>query len=81
MPDRTEKTQLVAIPTGSTLQFREVGLMVTIGETAATTSGPLHRFLDSHPLRPARPQETAAPKALPPSSHKVSSSADAGGPR
>jgi hypothetical protein len=49
MPDGPEKAELLAIPTGLTLQMRDVDLLVTAGQTAITTSAPLRQFLDSYP--------------------------------
>jgi hypothetical protein len=49
MPDGPEKAELLAIPTGLTLQPHDVDLLVAAGQTAITTSGPLHHFLDSYP--------------------------------
>jgi NTE family protein len=49
MPDGPEKAELLAIPTGLTLQTRDVDLLVTAGQTAITTSAPLRQFLDSYP--------------------------------
>jgi NTE family protein len=58
MPDAPEKAALLAIPTGLTLQPRDVDLLVTAGQTAVTTSEPLRRFLDSYPP----PPPSAAPR-------------------
>ncbi len=52
MPDSPEKDQLLAIPTGLSLQQHDIDLLVTAGETAVTTSEPLHQFLDNYPPRP-----------------------------
>jgi NTE family protein len=52
MPDSSEKDQLLAIPTGLSLQQHDVDLLVAAGETAVTTSEPLRQFLDNYPPRP-----------------------------
>jgi len=59
IPDGPEKAELLAIPTGLTLQPHDVDLLVAAGQTAITTSGPLRHFLDGYP--PAPP--SAAPRA------------------
>jgi NTE family protein len=55
MPDGPEKNQLLAIPTGLTLQPNDVDLLVAAGQTAVTTSEPLRQFLDNYPVRPIGP--------------------------
>jgi hypothetical protein len=52
MPEGPEKAQLLAIPTGLTLEPHDVDLLVAAGQTAITTSEPLRSFLDNYPLQP-----------------------------
>ena len=52
MPDGPEKTQLLAIPRGLTLQPHDVDLLVAAGQTAITTSEPLRRFIADYPPAP-----------------------------
>jgi len=59
MPDGPEKAELLAIPTGLTLQPHDVDLLVAAGQTAITTSGPLRHFLDSYPPSMRGAQRTA----------------------
>ena len=66
MPDSPEKDQLLAIPTGLSLQQHDVDLLVAAGATAVTTSEPLRQFLDNYPPRPLQVQRaTSEPKGLP----------------
>jgi NTE family protein len=66
MPESPEKDQLLAIPTGLSLQQHDVDLLVAAGETAVTTSQPLHQFLDNYPPRPLDvPHRTTGQKGLP----------------
>jgi NTE family protein len=60
MPDGSEKAELLSIPTGLTLQPRDVDLLVAAGQTAITTSEPLRQFLDSYPLAMRGAQKTTA---------------------
>jgi NTE family protein len=52
MPDGPEKAELLAIPTGLTLQPHDVDLLVREGQAAITSSAPLRRFLDGYPPPP-----------------------------
>jgi NTE family protein len=66
MPDSPEKDQLLAIPTGLTLQPHDVDLLVAAGEAAVTTSEPLRRFLADYPPRSIEaPRRTAGQKVPP----------------
>lgn len=65
MPDGPEKAQLLAIPTGLTLQPRDADLLVAAGETAMTTSEPLRRFLDNYPQHAAGAPPRTAKEAVP----------------
>jgi NTE family protein len=66
MPDSPEKDQLLAIPTGLSLQRHDVDLLVAAGETAVTTSQPLRQFLDNYPPRPQEvPRRASGQKGLP----------------
>ena len=60
MPDSPEKAALLAIPTGLTLNPRDVDLLIAAGETAISSSQPLRRFLDSYPPRAAQNASRAA---------------------
>ena len=53
MPDSPEKRDLLAIPTGLTLQPQDVDRLIAAGQSAVTTSEPLHRFLADYPPSPA----------------------------
>jgi NTE family protein len=66
MPDSAEKDQLLAIPTGLSLQQHDVDLLVAAGETAVTTSEPLRQFLDNYPPHPPELQRRpSGQKGLP----------------
>lgn len=52
IPDGPEKTALLAIPTGLTIQPRDVDLLVAAGQSAITSSEPLRQFLDNYPPPP-----------------------------
>ena len=62
MPDGPEKAELLAIPTGLTIQPHDVDLLVAAGQAAITTSEPLRHFLDNYPplLPSATPREPHA---------------------
>jgi NTE family protein len=55
MPDGPEKSELLAIPTGLSLQPHDVDLLVTAGQASVTTSVPLRQFLDTYPARTPGP--------------------------
>ena len=66
MPDSAEKDQLLAIPTGLSLQQHDVDLLVAAGETAVTRSEPLRQFLDDYPPHPPELQRRpSGQKGLP----------------
>jgi hypothetical protein len=48
-----DKSALLAIPTGLTIQPHDVDRLVAAGETSVTTSEPLRHFLDDYPARPS----------------------------
>lgn len=52
MPSSPEKDELLAIPTGLTLQPHDVDLLAAAGQAAVTASEPLRQFLDNYPPRP-----------------------------
>ena len=65
IPDGPDKTELLAIPTGLTLQPHDVDLLVTAGQTAITTSEPLRQFLAAYPPPPpsSKPRRLRTPPA------------------
>jgi NTE family protein len=66
MPDSAEKSQLLAIPTGLSLQPHDVDQLVAAGEAAVTGSVPLREFFADYPPRPTQaPGRAAVQKALP----------------
>lgn len=66
MPEGPEKAQLLAIPTGLTIEPHDVDLLVAAGQAAVTTSQPLRQFLDDYPPRPVAepPRVRGTPKAV-----------------
>ena len=55
MPESPERAELLAIPTGLTIDPHDVDLLVEAGRKAILGSAPLHQFLDTYP--PALPPE------------------------
>jgi hypothetical protein len=64
LPDSSQKAQLLAIPTGLTLEKADVDLLVQAGHDAVTESAPLRAFLANYPPAPLpvtnAPRRTAA---------------------
>ncbi len=61
LPDTPEKAQLLAIPTGLTLQKADVDLLIQAGHDAVVNSGALRSFLANYPPAAAA-VTTAAPR-------------------
>ena len=54
LPDSPDKQQLLATPTGLTLQRSDVDLLVQAGHDAIMNSTELRQFLDNYPTEPIR---------------------------